>query len=167
MSDSWVYLCAICNDNEFKSKTINQIVLKWTQNNASGYTLEYSNDSDNPQNWQTITVAENLNGGTERVTFDSVQARYVKLSKVEKAKTANSELYSLEVYGDELELPSYTDTSAQDGDNGTKDKESEKLSVVAVFWISVVGLIILVVAAVSLTAVIKNKKDSKKTQNKQ
>lgn len=144
-----------------ESKNINQIVLKWTQNNASGYTLAYSNDSDNPQNWKTITVAENSNGGTESITFDTVEARYIKLSNVQKAKTGNAELYGFEVYGDELEIPTY-DTSIQNNDSTVK-KNTAKLPATVVFWCSFAGLIIIAVIAVSLTAVIKNKKDAEKT----
>lgn len=161
-----------------ESKNVNQVVLKWTENYAKNYTLEYSNDSDNPKNWKKITVTENSNGGTERIDFNTVQAKYIKISNVTKANTANAELYEIEVYGDELEIPTYdeedntvdVDNENKDSDSSNdKDEEEEEKSfpIVPVFWISLLGLIIVAVGAVSLTAVVKNKKDSKKTQNKQ
>ena len=147
-----------------KSKNINEIVLKWTSNNASAYTLEYSNDSENPQNWTTVTVVENSFGGTESINFDTVQARFIKISNVTKAKTANAELYEIEVYGDELEIPTYEigDTVNVESKETTPEKEVKKLSVVAVFWISFVGLIIVAAATVVLAAAIKNKRDLRK-----
>lgn len=92
-----------------ESKNISQVALKWTQSNASEYTIEYSNDADSPSNWKTIKTVKNSLGGSELVSFETVKARYIKLSGIRKAKTTNAELHSFEVYGEDLEYISYED----------------------------------------------------------
>lgn len=147
-----------------ESKKINEIVLKWATNHASSYTLEYSNDSENPQNWLPVKKVENSFGGTENINFDTAEARYVKISNVEKAQNANPELYEIEIYGDEVEIPSYETDGGENSKNEDKASQNEikNPSAVAVFWVSFVALVIVAATVVILTAVIKNKKELKK-----
>lgn len=78
-----------------KSKKIQSVVLKWEAAHAKEYELQISNDS---KSWTTIYKKNDSHGGTEKIDFNPVKARFVRLNCISRATMFGYSLFELEVY---------------------------------------------------------------------
>jgi hypothetical protein len=60
------------------------------------YQIQVSNDQ---QNWTTVYTQNNGQGGTENLTFPTVQARYIRMYGTERATPYGYSLFEFQVYG--------------------------------------------------------------------
>ncbi len=81
------------------TQTFNTVVLNWENAYAAQYAIQYT-DSDPSTNpvWQTATTNTAGAGGTETLSFPSVQARYVRLYGTQRASTYGYSVYEFQVY---------------------------------------------------------------------
>ena len=80
------------------SQNVGQVVLEWDSYYATGYSIQVSN---NGSTWSTVFNTSSGNGGSESITFNTVQARYLRMNS--SAWTSNSYrnwLNEFEVYPD-------------------------------------------------------------------
>lgn len=75
--------------------TIDHVILKWEWSYAAEYEIQVSGDA---QDWETVYHTEEGKGNTEEITFDSVQARYVRIYCTKRALQWGYSLYEVEVY---------------------------------------------------------------------
>ncbi|MEK0316505.1 S-layer homology domain-containing protein [Cohnella sp. 56] len=78
------------------SLDVNRVVLNWEAASATGYKLQVSDDA---ANWTDVYSTTAGKGGKETVTFDTVNARYVKLASTKRATTYGLSLWEFEVFG--------------------------------------------------------------------
>lgn len=78
-----------------KTYSINKVVLFWEAAYGKAYNILVSTDN---QNWTTVKSLTGQDGGTDEITFDTVDARYVKLQGVERALPYGYSLWEMEVY---------------------------------------------------------------------
>ena len=99
------------------------------ENRATSYQLQISNDS---KNWRTVATCNNREGGMDTLTFDAVEAAWVRVLCTAAAKE-NYQLSELEVYGTnsvnytlpEQPAPAADGTQAITGGNWTVQRASE------------------------------------------
>lgn len=80
-------------------QAFNTVVLTWENAYAAQYQIQYTNlnPATNPT-WSTATTNSAGAGGTETLTFPTVQARYVRLYATERATQYGYSLYEFQVY---------------------------------------------------------------------
>lgn len=89
------------SDNEWiqldlgESNTISEIVLKWEDAYASQYKLELSTDG---QIWNEVYSTSSGAGGTESIPLENQNARYIKLTGIQRATPWGYSLWELEAY---------------------------------------------------------------------
>ena len=89
------------SDNEWiqldlgESKPLQEIVLKWEDAYASQYKLELSADGEA---WNEVYSTSSGAGGTESITLESQNTRYIKLTGVQRATPWGYSLWELEAY---------------------------------------------------------------------
>jgi endoglucanase Acf2 len=77
---------------------INQIKIFWEAAYATAYSVEVSL---NEENWITVYNEANGKGGEKFITFESIPARYVRVTCLKRFMQYGSSIYELEVYGTE------------------------------------------------------------------
>ena len=75
---------------------INHVVLKWETAYGKAYQIQVSTDATN---WTTVFSETNGNGGTDDITFASVNARYVRVYGTQRGTPYGYSLWEFEVYG--------------------------------------------------------------------
>ncbi|MDD3926152.1 MAG: discoidin domain-containing protein, partial [bacterium] len=80
-----------------QTQSINRVVLKWETAFADHYRIEVSNDN---AAWQTVYSTTSGNGSTDDITFNTVNARYVRMYGTHRydARYGYS-IWEMEVYG--------------------------------------------------------------------
>ncbi len=82
---------------------VNQVVLKWEVKYATSYTIQASTDN---QSWTTLYSTSSGNGDIDSLSFDTIQARYVKMtSSAWIDSTQRCWLLEFEVLGNSGSLP--------------------------------------------------------------
>lgn len=76
-------------------KKVGNVVLKWTDEYASNYVIEISEDGNA---WETAASTENGFGGVETLNFSPENARYVRLRINGTQQFKRISLYEMEVY---------------------------------------------------------------------
>ncbi len=95
---------SLYNDNSWitvdlgKSTAINKVTLKWEEAYGKAYKIQVS---ENGTNYTTVYETSNSDGGTDDISFNTVNARYVKMQGVQRALPYGYSLYEFEVYGAE------------------------------------------------------------------
>lgn len=90
--DAWIVV-----DLE-KTYTIGKVVLNWEDAYGEAYDILVSTDGDN---WTTVKNLTGQDGGEDVVTFDAIEARYVKMQGVTRALPYGYSLWEMGVYGPE------------------------------------------------------------------
>lgn len=84
----------ICVDLGTTSE-ISKVILSWEAAYASKYTLQVSEDSIS---WTDISSNENSDGDKDTITFDPVNARFVRINCITRATEYGFSIYEIEVY---------------------------------------------------------------------
>ncbi len=96
--DAWIYV------DLGKTYAVNKVVLKWEGAYGTDYKIQVSTDGNH---WTTVQNLKGQNGGTDTITFDATDARYVKMQGVTRALPYGYSLWEMEVYA--------TDKSSSEG----------------------------------------------------
>jgi len=93
------------------SQNISQVVLEWGTYYATGYAIEVSG---NNSTWSEVSSTSNGDGGNDMLSFDTVQARYIRLnSSAWSSSSYRNWLKEFEVYASSgTTSPTPTATSA-------------------------------------------------------
>ncbi|WP_448902747.1 discoidin domain-containing protein [Eubacterium sp.] len=78
-----------------KKYNINKVVLNWEAAYGESYNILVSTDGTN---WTTVKKLKNQGGGIDTITFDAVEAKYVKIQGVKRALPYGYSLWEMEVY---------------------------------------------------------------------
>jgi hypothetical protein len=82
---------------------ISQVVLRWDVKYPTSYNIQVSQDN---QSWTALYSTTSGDGGIDRISFNSVQARYIKMvSSAWLDKTQRCWLFEFEVLGSEIPPP--------------------------------------------------------------
>ncbi|MFW2490246.1 glycosyl hydrolase [Clostridium chromiireducens] len=76
-------------------QSVSKVILKWESAYAKQYQIQVSTDGNS---WTTVYTNSANTGGDNTITFNSVNARYVKMYGYERATTYGYSLYEFEVY---------------------------------------------------------------------
>ena len=79
-----------------KSTSINTVKLFWEAAYGSGYKIQVSDDGGT---WKDVFVTTTGDGGTDEITFETEQARYVRMLGTKRATQYGYSLIEFEVYG--------------------------------------------------------------------
>ncbi len=79
-----------------KTYNVSKVVLNWEGAYGKAYKIQTSTDGIE---WSTVKNVTNGNGGAETVTFNAVNARYVRMQGVTRALPYGYSLWEMEVYG--------------------------------------------------------------------
>ncbi|WP_152395201.1 polysaccharide lyase family 8 super-sandwich domain-containing protein [Paenibacillus guangzhouensis] len=79
-----------------KSMPINSVKLFWESAYGSGYKIQVSNDGGT---WKDVFVTTTGDGGTDEITFETENARYVRMLGTKRATQYGYSLIEFEVYG--------------------------------------------------------------------
>ena len=90
-----------------QNRTVSSVKIAWEAAYASQYQIQVSTDR---VSWTTVYSNYNGTGGTETITFNPVNARYVKLYCIKRATQYGFSLYEFEVYQPENTAPAATGT---------------------------------------------------------
>ncbi len=77
-------------------REIASVQLAWEAAHARSYRLSVSADA---RSWKEVWAEDNCKGGTERISFRPVTARYVRMQGVKRATQWGFSLFEFEVYG--------------------------------------------------------------------
>ncbi|MCR5738094.1 MAG: discoidin domain-containing protein [Eubacterium sp.] len=77
--------------------SINRVVILWEAAYGKAYKIQVST---NGSDWTTVANMSNQDGGTDPVTFNTVNARYVKMQGVERALPYGYSIWEFGVYGE-------------------------------------------------------------------
>ncbi|MDB6019213.1 MAG: coagulation factor 5/8 type domain protein [Pedosphaera sp.] len=80
---------------------VNGVVLTWEAAAAKSYQIQVST---NGANWSTVYSTTNGAGGTERINFPSMTARYVRLYGITRLTSYGYSLFAFQVFGMSLPL---------------------------------------------------------------
>lgn len=86
-----------------KTYTIGKVVLNWEDAYGEAYNILVSTDGNN---WTTVKELTGQDGGEDVITFDAIEARYVKMQGVARALPYGYSLWEMEVYAPEEESTS-------------------------------------------------------------
>ena len=75
---------------------INEVLLSWEAAYGKAYQIQVSTDATT---WTTVFTESNGNGGTDDITFSSVDARYVRVYGTQRGTAYGYSLWEFEVYG--------------------------------------------------------------------
>ncbi|MGD0030992.1 discoidin domain-containing protein [Paenibacillus illinoisensis] len=91
----WVYV------DLGESKTIDEVRLYWETAYGKSYRIQVTEDPSHEGNWQDVYSTTAGQGGIETITFDEVQARYVRMYGTVRATIYGYSIWEFEVYGPE------------------------------------------------------------------
>ncbi|RYE16812.1 MAG: beta-mannosidase, partial [Sphingobacteriales bacterium] len=95
----WIYI-----DLE-KEETINGVGITWEEAYARGFRIEVSNDA---KTWDEVYSTGEGSGGVQKISFDEVKARYVRMAGVLRASGWGYSIWEFEVYGGATKAGSLT-----------------------------------------------------------
>ena len=81
-----------------KEYSVHKVVLNWEAAYGESYNILVSTDGNN---WTTVKKLTDQDGGEDTITFNAVNARYVKMQGVKRALPYGYSLWEMEVYGAE------------------------------------------------------------------
>lgn len=90
------------SDNEWiyvdlgKRYQVNKVLLSWETAYGKQYKIQASNDGNQ---WTDVYTELNGNGGTDEISFNPVEARYVKMQGIKRASNWGYSLYELKIFG--------------------------------------------------------------------
>ncbi len=93
------------NDNQYltvdlgSNKSVTGARISWEAAYASQYQIQVSTDNST---WTTVYENYNSNGGTQEISFNATNARYVKLYCIRRATEWGFSVYEFEVYGTDV-----------------------------------------------------------------
>ena len=79
-----------------KTYAIDKVVLSWEAAYGESYKIQTSTDG---KNWTTAKDVTGKNGGIDTITFNTVNARYVKMQGVKRGLPYGYSLWEMQVYG--------------------------------------------------------------------
>ena len=79
-----------------KTYAIDKVVLNWEGAYGESYKIQTSTDG---KNWTTAKDVTGKNGGIDTITFNTVNARYVKMQGVKRGLPYGYSLWEMQVYG--------------------------------------------------------------------
>ncbi len=89
-SDSqWIYV------DLGSSQSISKVILKWESAYGKAYQIQVSEDA---QKWTEVFSTATGDGNTDEISFDAVNARYVKLNGIQRGTGWGYSLWEFEVY---------------------------------------------------------------------
>ncbi|WP_228552626.1 discoidin domain-containing protein, partial [Paenibacillus polymyxa] len=74
---------------------INGVTLNWEAAYAKSYQVQTSTDDDH---WTTVYSTTTGDGGIDKISFEATDARYVKMSGIERATSYGYSLWEFEVH---------------------------------------------------------------------
>lgn len=77
-------------------RSVDRVVLNWERAYAKAYRIEVSDDGSQ---WRTAWETVNSDGGHDTASFDPVDARYVRVTAVQRATRYGISVFDFEVYG--------------------------------------------------------------------
>jgi F5/8 type C domain len=77
------------------ARTVGRVVLSWEAAHARSYRLEVSPDGTQ---WREVFTTSAGNGGQDVVSFTPIEARFVRMTGMQRATSYGYSLYELEVY---------------------------------------------------------------------
>ncbi|MFS0868495.1 discoidin domain-containing protein [Paenibacillus xylanilyticus] len=84
-----------------ESKTIDEVRLFWETAYGKSYRIQVSEDPSHEANWREVYSTTTGKGGLETITFDEVEARYVRMYGTVRATIYGYSIWEFEVYGPE------------------------------------------------------------------
>ncbi|RYD92865.1 MAG: beta-mannosidase, partial [Sphingobacteriales bacterium] len=90
------------NDREWiyvdlgKEETVTGVGITWEEAYGRGFRIEVSNDA---KNWDEVYSTSEGNGGVQKIAFDEVKARYVRMAGILRASGWGYSIWEFEVYG--------------------------------------------------------------------
>ncbi|MEO2203343.1 discoidin domain-containing protein [Paenibacillus pabuli] len=91
----WVYV------DLGETKTIDEVRLYWETAYGKSYRIQVTEDPSHEGNWRDVYSTTTGQGGIETVTFDEVEARYVRMYGTVRATIYGYSIWEFEVYGPE------------------------------------------------------------------
>lgn len=82
-------------------KTIDEVRLYWETAYGKSYRIQVTEDPSQEGNWRDVYSTTTGQGGIETITFDEVQARYVRMYGTVRATIYGYSIWEFEVYGPE------------------------------------------------------------------
>ena len=134
-------------------ETINEVVLKWTNNAPQTYKVEAS---ANGESWKEVYSTEQSLGTIEHLEIEEQDARYIRVSGIQKSEDAISapELYDVSVYGDKVvSTKEVVSDEIVEEEEGTFDYNKAVIMIVVVATVLIVAVI-----AVAVFLLVKKKK---------
>ncbi len=89
IDDAW-----ICVDLG-RNYDVGKVVLKWENAYGKDYNIQTSTDGIS---WTTVKKLTNQDGGTDEITFEKINARYVKMQGVTRGLPYGYSLWEMEIY---------------------------------------------------------------------
>ena len=80
-----------------KKMSVSRVRLLWEAAHARAYNVEVSADGER---WREVYTERNGNGGEDLITFEPIEARYVRVYGTKRATEYGYSLYEFEVYGE-------------------------------------------------------------------
>ncbi|WP_256720693.1 MULTISPECIES: discoidin domain-containing protein [Paenibacillus] len=84
-----------------ESKTIDEVRLYWEASYGKSYRIQVADDPSHETNWRDVYSTTSGKGGLETITFDAVEARYVRMYGTVRATIYGYSIWEFEVYGPE------------------------------------------------------------------
>lgn len=82
--------------------SVDEVKLNWEAAYAKEYEIQVSVDGTN---WTTVKSLTEQDGGIDTISFDAVNAKYVRMQGVSRGTQYGYSLYEMEVYGTEIPVP--------------------------------------------------------------
>ena len=79
-----------------KTYAVSKVVLNWEGAYGESYKIQTSTDGNN---WTTVKDVTGKNGGIDTITFNTVNARYVRMQGVKRGLPYGYSLWEMKVYG--------------------------------------------------------------------
>ena len=96
-----------------KTYSINKVIINWEGAYGESYDIMTSTDGNN---WTTVKTLTGMSGGVDTITFNAVNARYVKMQGVKRGLPYGYSIWEMEIIGG--------DSSNSDSGNSGSDSGS-------------------------------------------
>lgn len=84
-----------------ETRTIDEVRLYWEAAYGKSYRIQVADDPSDEANWRDVFSTTTGKGGLETITFDEVEARYVRMYGTVRATIYGYSIWEFEVYGPE------------------------------------------------------------------
>lgn len=85
-----------------ETKKINEVRLYWEAAYGKSYRIQVADAPTQEANWRDVYSTTNGKGGLEKITFNEVEARYVRMYGTARATNYGYSIWEFEVYGPAL-----------------------------------------------------------------